>query len=96
MTARELWLTAAAGVRRVIQDLMRGNSPSKTSTLQDLDRYVREPRYKGMKAPVRPCLGSAATSEPRSWRALQASQKRSRSCHGTALSGLCLACTHLR
>lgn len=36
---------------------MRGNSPSKTSTLQDLDRYVKEPRYKGMKAPV-----SAATS----------------------------------
>ena len=54
------------GVCRVIQDLMRGNSPSKTSTLQDLDRYVKEPRYKGMKAPVsssqaQPC------ADPENW-----------------------------
>ena len=75
------------GVRRVIQDLMRGNSPSKTSTLQDLDRYVREPRYKGMKAPVRPCLGFSAI--PSLYGVGSASQLEARrSPHGTASSGL--------
>ena len=42
---------------------MRGTSPSKTSTLHDLDKYVNQPQYRGVKPPVRQLCGLLSCSD---------------------------------
>ena len=69
---------SACVLRRVIGDLLRGNSPSKTSTLQDLDKYVNQPHFRGVRPPVPP--------SPVRWRTglppCQASGKQDQPCTG--------------
>ena len=66
------------GLCRVIGDLMRGNPPSKTSTLQDLDKYVNQPQFRGIRppgegrdavrCPCRACPGAELGAARRAWR----------------------------